>query len=1198
MDEKYSNPHLQRAVEILSSVQGRETNLDIHKQKSIDLVSQILTAALKKIKKKQLRRYQEIQRILDDPQGKALISSFIDQIFRVKSTKKTAERLLHLIDTHGIPGYLRLSNRLTLHAFHLLAGRFHSKAIPWMRSYLQNLLEKIVVPSQAKNFNKTLESFKSLGFKIHVLRLKDQAIHEKETVEFIEHSAQDMQNPLIDCLFIKISSLSSQINLTAYADTLHALCEKIRRLLRENLSKASKKTIILDMESFELCHLTVDVFIKVFSEKEFLPFVAGITLQAYLPQSYELQQRLSAWALWRREAGGAAVILRIVKGSYLALELVKASINMLKQAPYKTKQETDANFKRMIQYGMADERTRHLHLQIATHNLFDLTFALILAKQYGITEELTLEMSAFIPLKTLETIKKISPNFALYFPTTYQNRYEEAIPFIFSKLNEIGGKENFLRHFFTLQPYNKEWDDRVASFSESCDLSTDLYHQSRRTQNRSLQPTTAEIDYHHFANEEKTDFSLPQNQHWAEKIYSKQFTIPKKIPVVVNGQEIFNSNLKAGFDPADLEQALYHTSLASHEDIDHSLQWAQEAKVQWKNVDPQKRLDILSNVIDLLRHHRDELIYNLIIDNGKTLKEADREVSDAIDYAAHAIHNIWKIAYAGDLYAQSIGITVVMPSWNSPLSTACNYIFSALAAKNPVIYKPPSKAVLSGYLLAKIFWEAGLPTNLLQLVPCDITVFYEKLLIDERVKIVALSRAPESARQMIKTRPDIHLIAQAGGKNSMIISELCDRRRAIEDLITSAFTYNGQYSFSVSLAICEKNLYEDADFLQELKEAAQSLTIGNQRNSSSKITPLISHPNEKLQRSLTRLEADEEWLLIPRQDPTIPNLWSPGIKLGVKKGSFSHQTVALGPVLNLMKADHLDHAITLANGTPYGLSSGLHTLDEQEKNQWQQSIITGNSFINRKMIDFSVQIQPFGGTKNSVFGQGFQAGGQQFITQFMQLIQKNIPKEKFPINERVNTLSGILDKFDLSNEDLTLWYTSVSNYAFWWKRLQYNRDPTKLLGEDNWLSFVSRKKMCLRIYHDDQPIDYLRVFAAVLTCDAPLQISFEKIKHQTFPPAVNWDPMLPQCSIFIEDEDCFLKRVQAGGMKRIRILRQPSKELLKIAAEKDCFIDASPPLATGRYELFHYLREMTTSSIYHRYGYLGIREDELRSSVH
>src|SRR5205085_824401 len=116
-----------------------------------------------------------------------------------------------------------------------------------------------------------------------------------------------------------------------------------------------------------------------------------------------------------------------------------------------------------------------------------------------------------------------------------------------------------------------------------------------------------------------------------------------------------------------------------------------------------------------------------------------------------------------------------------------------------------------------------------------------------------------------------------------------------------------------------------------------------------------------------------------------PSLWSPGIKLGVAPGSFSHTTELFGPVLSVLRAEGLEQAIDLVNATPYGLTAGLHSLDEREQARFTERVQCGNLYVNRTITGAIVGRQPFGGHKASSAGPGAKAGGPNYLVQLMEL---------------------------------------------------------------------------------------------------------------------------------------------------------------------------------------------------------------------
>src|SRR5690625_3333778 len=153
-------------------------------------------------------------------------------------------------------------------------------------------------------------------------------------------------------------------------------------------------------------------------------------------------------------------------------------------------------------------------------------------------------------------------------------------------------------------------------------------------------------------------------------------------------------------------------------------------------------------------------------------------------------------------------------------------------------------------------------------------------------------------------------------------------------------------------------------------------------NLSATMGPLTEEPSNKLRRALTSLEPGESWLLEPKQLDDTGRLRSPGIKDGVKPGSFFHHTEVFGPVLGLMHAKDLDEAIEFQNAVDFGLTGGIHSLDPAEVATWLDRVEVGNAYVNRGITGAIVRRQSFGGWKQSSVGLGSKAGGPNYLMLF------------------------------------------------------------------------------------------------------------------------------------------------------------------------------------------------------------------------
>jgi RHH-type proline utilization regulon transcriptional repressor/proline dehydrogenase/delta 1-pyrroline-5-carboxylate dehydrogenase len=542
----------------------------------------------------------------------------------------------------------------------------------------------------------------------------------------------------------------------------------------------------------------------------------------------------------------------------------------------------------------------------------------------------------------------------------------------------------------------------------------------------------------------------------------------------------------------------------------------------------------------------------------------------------------------------------VAPPWNFPLSIPASGVLAALAAGNSVLLKPAPEAVLVGWHLARALWDGGIPRETLQFVPCPDDDVGRALITDARVDAVILTGSAETARRFLTWRPDLALFAETSGKNAMIITALSDRDQAIRDLVHSAFGHQGQKCSAASLAICEAEVYDDVVFRRQLRDAAASLDVGSAWEPSSRITPLTQAPGEALRRALTTLDEGEEWLLEPRlMTGEHPHLWSPGIKLGVRGGSFFHGTECFGPVLGLMRAENLDEAIALANGTAFGLTSGIQSLDDREIDRWIDRIEAGNLYVNRPITGAMVGRQPFGGWKASSVGPGAKVGGPNYV---LQLARWRASTSLSPTerdgrgeNESLSPIGGegrvrgqlpaLLGRCleESSDEQAKeLLRASAASYALAWQRhFSREHDPMRILGERN----VFRYRPCRRVLvraEAASPAGRLalqQVLLAALTCDVPVTVSLSR--GDPWP----WLGEHAAVAAAIESEAVLIEHLRsAKDVERLRVLDPVSLGVRAAAHEAGAAVIDAPALATGRLELRWHLREQTIARVVHRYG--------------
>lgn len=1212
MERQHSSPILRQAFEMLDRVRGKKTPLSETKNHAIELASYMLEEATRIQTFTEKKKQQQLARMMKDPKGKAFTTCMTDQGFRSHTPSRAANQINHLIDQFGIPSYFDPMKRLQLKAFRVLSPFVAKMLMPVVTYALRRETSSVILPGEYKALTKHMRLRRDQGVRINLNHLGEAILGEEEAKRRLSVYLKDLEQEDIEYISVKISTIYSQINLLSWEKTIESVAARLRELYRAAMNHTFTradgtvvtKFVNLDMEEYRDLLLTKEIFKKVLSEPEFHKFSAGIVLQAYLPDSFEIQKELTDWAIYRVKNGGAPIKIRLVKGANLAMEQFEASLRIWPQAPYRAKAEVDANYKRMVMYGCTHEHAKAVHLGIGSHNLFDIAFAMLLRAENRVESYVSFEMLEGMADHIRRVVQILSGDMLLYCPVAKKEDFQSAIAYLIRRLDENTGPENFLRYTFGLKPGSMEWQSQVELFIKACDAMESTYAAPRRVQNRNDRSKYMDPKQH-FENEPDTDFSLPANRAWANDIISRwhKRKMPP-IPCIVSGKE-YHENAPQGkrSDPAYPSEVLYNFSLASWDLINEAVECAKREESSWQQVSAEKKAEIFAKVAQKMREKRGDLIGVMMADGGKTVLEGDPEVSEAIDFVEYYSRGMQKMHACTDIEWKAKGTILVTPPWNFPVSIPAGGIMAALAAGNCVLFKPAPEAVLSGWELVNIFWDAGVPKKALQFLSCHDEPEGSRLIADSRINGIILTGATSTAKLFLKLKPGLELSAETGGKNALIVTAMSDRDAAIKDLIHSAFGHSGQKCSAASLGILEAEVYDDPHFLSQLKDAVESLKVGTAWDLSSKVIPLVREPTEDLMRGLTTLEPGESWLVEPRRDPSNPQLWSPGVKLGVKPGSWIHQTELFGPVLSLIRAKNVEEAIDIANGTPYGLTSGISTLDEREHEIWLEKIEAGNCYINRGITGAIVKRQPFGGCKASGFGHGSKAGGPNYLFQFAKPTQIALPKEKHPLCDKVNQLTTFLQKVNLSAEELGIWYASVANYSYWSSKFKQSYDSKGfeahgdlVIGQDNILIYRPHKNMCFRVQKTDSALDIFRVIAAAITTGIHLEVSFT---NEACSVHFNdqWKKHFHHLCFKEESEEDFIHRLQEGAFKRVRLISAPSDRMIKAASSALCYLCTWPVLANGRVELLNYLREMALSFDYHRYGNLGVRESEHRNPI-
>jgi RHH-type proline utilization regulon transcriptional repressor/proline dehydrogenase/delta 1-pyrroline-5-carboxylate dehydrogenase len=701
-------------------------------------------------------------------------------------------------------------------------------------------------------------------------------------------------------------------------------------------------------------------------------------------------------------------------------------------------------------------------------------------------------------------------------------------------------------------------------------------------QDRRLEETLERELQNGFHNEADTDWALPANVAWVTEKVAAQASHPAlSIPLVIAGEITASDEMADAEDPSCPGIVNYRYALASADQVQQALACAAADPSGWRSLSVEHRSLALRKVAVHLAKHRGDSIAVMLRDTGKAVSEGDAEFSEAIDFANYYTHRISDAAFLDGTEATPLGTVVITPPWNFPFAIPCGGVLAALAAGNTVIFKPAPEAVWTGYHMCQLLWDAGIPRTALQFLVCPDNEIGTSLLTDDRVHAVILTGAYATAKLFHSWKPTMNLFAETSGKNSLIITNACDPDQAVKDLVRSAFGHAGQKCSAASLAIITAERYDDPAFLRQLRDAAASLTVGSAWELDSIVTPVVRAPGPELLRGLTTLDEGETWLLEPKMIDGNPCLWSPGIKLGIRPGSWYHQTECFGPVLGLMRAPDFKTAMQWQNDSMFGLTAGLHSLDPKEIRAWQGTVEAGNVYLNRSITGAIVQRQPFGGWKSSCIGAGAKAGGPNYVAQFSHWQETALPQQRAVIGEELRSFAQTH-----AADDAWL-MAAMESDAYWWSHeFGIAHDPTALICEKNLFRYRAMPHAIIRASDGQSFAHTLRMVAAAERAGVK-KIS---VSSSTLLPRIASEHVM----VLNQSDEEFLQRLRKQPPHGVLRAVGASAEMHRIAHEQRLRIVARPVLALGRIEMLPFLREQSLSATAHRYGNLVPIDDMLR----
>ncbi|MFC7405884.1 bifunctional proline dehydrogenase/L-glutamate gamma-semialdehyde dehydrogenase [Georgenia alba] len=1105
----------------------------------------------------------QLAALVGDPAGLDLAVRFVDRVARPEDARVAAKELAGI--SAGSAGFLRPTDRALLGVGARAARLAPGVVVPLARKRLRQLVGHLVVDAHDPALAEHLARARTEGFRLNINLLGEAVLGEAEAASRAERTRALLQREDVDYVSIKVSSLVSQISTWDEAGTVERVLERLRPIYRAAKARSPHAFVNMDMEEYRDLDLTIAVFTALLSEPEFHDLEAGIVLQAYLPDSGAAFEKLAAFAAERHAAGRAAIKVRLVKGANLSMEKVEAELHGWRQAPYADKADVDANYLRLVERALRPDLAGALRIGVASHNLYDVAAAHLLARRRAVEDSLDVEMLQGMAPSQARAVRDAVGTVILYTPVVAPEDFDVAVSYLVRRLEENAQPQNFVHSLFAGDDAAMTGQER--RFRDSVAAVPTAPSTPRRTTEREPAGET-------FTNATDSDPALPAVRDWGRAAVTAEPLTPTS------------------------------RTLGSADEVDQVLATGRSAQPAWAARPAAERARVLRRAADELEARRATLVTQAVHEGGKTIDQVDPEVSEAVDFARYYADRAEELAPGASLHTDGASftpdvLTLVTPPWNFPVAIPIGGVLAALAAGSAVVIKPAPAVPGCAEIAVGALHAAGVPPEVLQIVRCDEGDVGRHLVAHDDVDTVILTGAAETAETFISWRTGRdrgpRVLGETSGKNALVITPAADYDLAVADLVKSAFGHAGQKCSAASLGILVGSAGRSERLRRQLVDAVSSLRVAWPTDIGATMGPVIEPPGEKLRRALTTLEPGESWLVEPRQLDESGRLWSPGLKEGVRPGSWFHLTEAFGPVLGLMRAESLEEAIALQNATQYGLTGGLHSLDEDEIATWLDRVEVGNAYVNRHITGAIVRRQSFGGWKASSVGPGAKAGGPNYVAQLGTFAPDGLPATQADLDLDMRAALADYTGLVTSQADRSWLRAAVaSDAAAFDAVLGLETDESGLAAEANVFRYRP-VPVTVRTVPGCAAVELVRVLLAAELAGSPVSVSLDPetsaALRELGPSGENARAGLRRLGDLdtrAEPTEDFVERMRHEGAGRIRVVGSgpETEEIVDALTAPGVSVLAGPVLATGRRELLTVLREQAVSQTLHRFGHL------------
>jgi 1-pyrroline-5-carboxylate dehydrogenase len=503
-----------------------------------------------------------------------------------------------------------------------------------------------------------------------------------------------------------------------------------------------------------------------------------------------------------------------------------------------------------------------------------------------------------------------------------------------------------------------------------------------------------------FKNEPLSDFKgNPEHRRRMEEALEEvRKELGREYDLVIGGERVKTQDKLMDYNPSNKE-VLGVFSKANAELADRAIRTAEEAFKTWSRTPAERRAELILNAGKIIRQRKYYYAAWMVYEVGKTWAEADADVAESIDFTEFYSRDMLHLAgpqpltpVAGEknyLKYIPLGVGIVIPPWNFPMAILAGMTLASIVTGNTVVLKPSSDSPAIAWKFFEVLEQAGMPPGVVNFLPCPGGSVGDVLVGHPRARYVAFTGSKEVGLRInalaAKTAPGQtwikRVIAEMGGKDSIVVDSDTELDTAVEGVTVSAFGYQGQKCSACSRVIVTEPVYDS--FLEKLKARVEKIKVGPAENPEMAMGPVINASSKKSILEYIEIGKQEGRLLTGGAEIPGPGYFiQPTVIADVPPKARIAQEEIFGPVLAVIKAKDFEDALEIANNTEFGLTGAVYTRGREKLDKASESFFVGNLYLNRKCTGAMVGAHPFGGFNMS--GTDSKSGGHDYLLLFTQ----------------------------------------------------------------------------------------------------------------------------------------------------------------------------------------------------------------------